>query len=50
VLVGVVLALCMALAFMNPNLTLLSVFLTIPAWLFIRRAKVHWDSVEITGF
>jgi len=50
VFVGVVLALCMALAFMNPNLTLLSVFLAIPAWLFIRRAKTHWDSVEITGF
>ncbi|MCL2459852.1 MAG: hypothetical protein FWF19_00615, partial [Euryarchaeota archaeon] len=50
VVVGVVLALCMALAFMNPNLTLLSVFLAIPAWLFIRRAKTHWDSVEITGF
>jgi hypothetical protein len=50
VIVGVVLILCMALAFTNPYLTMLSIFLAIPAWLFIRRAKTYWDSVEITGF
>jgi hypothetical protein len=50
IFVGVVQSVFMALAFINPYLTLLSVFLVIPAWLFIRRAKTYWDSVEMTGF
>jgi hypothetical protein len=50
IFVGVVQSVFIALAFMDPYLTLLSVFLAIPAWMLIRRAKVHWDSVEMTGF
>jgi hypothetical protein len=50
VIVGIVLVLFMALAFMDPYLTLVSVFLGVPAWVFIRRGKRYWDSVEMTGF
>ena len=50
IIVGVTVLLFMGLASVNPYLTLLSVFLAIPAWLFVRRAKNHWGSVEMTGF
>jgi hypothetical protein len=50
VVVGIVQILFMGLALMDPYLTCASVFLAIPTWLFIRRGKAHWNSVEMTGF
>lgn len=50
ILVGIVLAIFTTLAFANPFYALSAVILAIPTWIMVRHAKVHWDSVDPTGF
>jgi hypothetical protein len=50
VLIGVVLTLFTGLAYANPLFAFVSVILIIPAWLFVRKAKVKWDAVDPAGF
>lgn len=50
VLVGIVLTLFTGLAYANPLYAFASVVLALPAWLFIRKAKVKWDAVDPAGF
>jgi len=49
-LVGIALTLFTAIAFANPLFALSSVILFLPAWLFVRKAKVKWDAVDPAGF
>jgi hypothetical protein len=50
VLIGIVLTLFTGLAYANPFFAFASVILLIPAWLFVRKAKVKWDAVDPAGF
>jgi len=50
VLVGIAIVIFTAVAFAEPFLALASVILLIPAWLFIGKAKVRWDAVDLAGF
>ncbi|WP_321507139.1 hypothetical protein [uncultured Methanoregula sp.] len=50
VLVGLALTIFTSVAFASPLLALTSVILLVPAWLFIRKARVKWDAVDPAGF
>jgi hypothetical protein len=50
VLIGIVLTLLTAIAFVNPYYPLASVVLAFPAWLFTKRAMARWDAVEMADF
>lgn len=50
VLVGIVLTVFSAIAFADPYLSLAAIVLVIPAWLFVKKAKVRWDAVDPAGF
>ena len=50
VLVGIVLTLFTGLAYANPLYAFFALVLAIPAWFFIRKAKVKWDAVDPAGF
>jgi hypothetical protein len=50
ILVGLALTIFTAVAFANPLWALASLVLLIPAWLFVRKAKVKWDAVDPAGF
>nr|WP_319376308.1 hypothetical protein [uncultured Methanoregula sp.] len=50
VLVGIALTLFTAVAFANPIYAISSLLLIVPAWLFVRKAKVKWDAVDPAGF
>jgi hypothetical protein len=50
VLVGIAVAVFSAVAMSGPPYALASVILVIPAWLFVRQAKVKWDAVDQAGF
>jgi len=50
VLVGIALTLFTAIAFANPLWAIASAVLILPAWLFVRKAKVKWDAVDPAGF
>ncbi|HPD74717.1 MAG TPA: hypothetical protein PKZ65_01505 [Methanoregulaceae archaeon] len=50
VLTGIVLVVFTAASFANPFYALGSVILALPAWIFIRKAKIRWDAVDPTGF
>ena len=50
VLVGIVLTLFTGLAYANPLYAFFALVLALPAWFFIRKAKVKWDAVDPAGF
>jgi hypothetical protein len=50
VLVGIVVTVFSAAAFMNPSYALAAIILAVPAWLLVQRAKVRWDAVDPAGF
>jgi hypothetical protein len=50
VLVGIVLTVFTGLAYANPLYAFGSVVLALPAWLFVKKAKVKWDAVDPAGF
>jgi len=50
ILVGIALTLFTAIAFAHPLFALSSVILFLPAWLFVRKAKVKWDAMDPAGF
>jgi hypothetical protein len=50
ILVGIVITVFSTAAFANPYYSLAAVFLAVPAWLFIQKAKVRWDAVDPAGF
>jgi len=49
-LVGIVITVFSAAAFMNPYYALASVALAVPSWLLVQKAKVRWDMVDPEGF
>ena len=49
-LVGIVITIFSAAAFINPYYSLASVLLAIPAWMLMQKAKVRWDKVDPAGF
>ena len=50
VLVGIVLTLFTGLAYANPLYAFFAMVLALPAWFFIRKAKLKWDAVDPAGF
>lgn len=50
ILVGIVIAVFSAAAFINPYYSLAAIILAIPAWLLVQKAKVRWDAVDPAGF
>jgi hypothetical protein len=50
VLIGIVVTLFTGIAFANPWYALSSAILFLPAWLFMKRAMVKWDAVDLGGF
>jgi len=50
VLVGIAIVIFTAVAFAEPFAVLSSVILLIPAWLFVKKAKLRWDAVDPAGF
>ena len=50
VLVGLVITVFSAVAFMNPYYSFAAIILAIPAWLLVQKAKVRWDAVDPAGF
>ena len=50
VLVGIVLTLFTGLAYANPFYAFFALVLALPAWFFIRKAKLKWDAVDPAGF
>jgi hypothetical protein len=50
VLVGIVVTIFSAAAFMNPFYAFAAILLAIPAWVFVQQAKVRWDKVDPAGF
>nr|WP_320160065.1 hypothetical protein [uncultured Methanoregula sp.] len=50
ILVGIALTIFTAVAFANPLWAITSAVLILPAWLFVRKAKVKWDAVDPAGF
>ena len=50
VLVGIALTIFTAVAFANPLWAITSAVLILPAWLFVRKAKVKWDAFDPAGF
>jgi len=50
VLIGIVLTLFTGLAYANPLYAFFALVLALPAWFFIRKAKVKWDAVDPAGF
>ena len=50
ILVGIVLSFFTGAAFINPYYALSAVFLAIPTWFFIEKAKCRWDVVDPEGF
>ena len=49
-LVGLALTIFTGIAFASPLWAIASLILLVPAWLFIRKAKVKWDAVDPAGF
>jgi hypothetical protein len=49
-LVGIVITVFSAAAFLNPSYALASLVLAIPAWVLVQKAKVRWDAVDQEGF
>ncbi|MFA4861347.1 hypothetical protein [Methanoregula sp.] len=49
-LVGLALTIFTGIAFASPLFAIASLVLLVPAWLFIRKAKVKWDAVDPAGF
>lgn len=50
VLVGIVITVFCSLVFANPYYAFASLFLAIPAWWFVQKAKARWDAVDPAGF
>jgi hypothetical protein len=50
VLVGIVLTVFTAAAFANPYYALTSLFLMVPSWLLVQKAKARWDAIDPAGF
>jgi hypothetical protein len=50
ILVGIALVLFTGLAFADPLYAFFALSLAIPAWIFVKSAKVRWDSVDPGGF
>ena len=50
ILAGIVITIFSSAAFANPYYSFAAVLLAVPAWLFIRKAKVRWDAVDPAGF
>ena len=50
ILVGIVLTALTAISFSNAYYALASIVLVVPSWLFIRKAKNRWNSVDSAGF
>jgi len=50
VLTGIVLVVFTTASFANPFYGFASVVLALPAWLFVRKAKIRWDTIDPGGF
>jgi hypothetical protein len=50
VLIGIVLSIFSAVAFVNPYFALSAIILAVPTWLLIQKAKTRWDAVDPGGF
>ena len=50
ILIGIVITIFTSAAFANPYYSLSAIILAVPAWLFVQKAKVRWDSVDPEGF